>query len=381
MFVDLSSLASALQATFSPRWRSPRRVGFTVLCVSAMAAFYLLKVVMRSLDEILFPGYHKVEIRPPLIVTANPRSGTTLLHRLISLDEARFTTFRLYHVLFPSVCLFKLASLFSRQKSSAPDGPALGGPFRRLALWLKNRISVRWQGMHLVGLNTREEDEGLMFFTFASGSLYIVFPYFNEVPAPRFADSLSPRKRRVLAHYYRNCVQRFLYATGPDKTFLMKSVFFVGRMKLMHEVFPDARVVYLIRNPLQTLPSFVSMFTALFWKIHSPEIPEDSDEYRQWAKLGIDYYRYFQQNRYIFGDNNLMIFRYKDLIKSPRDAVIKICRRFGMELTQKHLTLLEQESESQRKFKSSHDYSLDRYGLSREWIERELPQIFESYGF
>ncbi len=381
MFVDLSSLASALQATFSPRWRSPRRVGFTVLCVSAMAAFYLLNVVMRSLDEILFPGYHKVEIRPPLIVTANPRSGTTLLHRLISLDEARFTTFRLYHVLFPSVCLFKLASLFSRQKSSAPDGPALGGPFRRLALWLKNRIFVRWRGMHLVGLNTREEDEGLMFFTFASGSLYIVFPYFNEVPAPRFADSLSPRKRRALAHYYRNCVQRFLYATGPDKTFLMKSVFFVGRMKLMHEVFPDARVVYLIRNPLQTLPSFVSMFTALFWKIHSPEIPEDSDEYRQWAKLGIDYYRYFQQNRYIFGDNNLMIFRYKDLIKSPRDAVIKICRRFGMELTQKHLTLLEQESESQRKFKSSHDYSLDRYGLSREWIERELPQIFESYGF
>ncbi len=381
MFVDLSSLASALQATFSPRWRSPRRVGFTVLCVSAMAAFYLLNVVMRSLDEILFPGYHKVEIRPPLIVTANPRSGTTLLHRLISLDEARFTTFRLYHVLFPSVCLFKLGSLFSRQKSSAPDGPALGGPFRRLALWLKNRIFVRWRGMHLVGLNTREEDEGLMFFTFASGSLYIVFPYFNEVPAPRFADSLSPRKRRALAHYYRNCVQRFLYATGPDKTFLMKSVFFVGRMKLMHEVFPDARVVYLIRNPLQTLPSFVSMFTALFWKIHSPEIPEDSDEYRQWAKLGIDYYRYFQQNRYIFGDNNLMIFRYKDLIKSPRDAVIKICRRFGMELTQKHLTLLEQESESQRKFKSSHDYSLDRYGLSREWIERELPQIFESYGF
>ena len=346
-----------------------------------MAAFYLLNVVMRSLDEILFPGYHKVEIRPPLIVTANPRSGTTLLHRLISLDEARFTTFRLYHVLFPSVCLFKLASLFSRQKSSAPDGPALGGPFRRLALWLKNRIFVRWRGMHLVGLNTREEDEGLMFFTFASGSLYIAFPYFNEVPAPRFADSLSPRKRRALAHYYRNCVQRFLYATGPDKTFLMKSVFFVGRMKLMHEVFPDARVVYLIRNPLQTLPSFVSMFTALFWKIHSPEIPEDSDEYRQWAKLGIDYYRYFQQNRYIFGDNNLMIFRYKDLIKSPRDAVIKICRRFGMELTQKHLTLLEQESESQRKFKSSHDYSLDRYGLSREWIERELPQIFESYGF
>ena len=381
MFVDLSSLASALQATFSPRWRSPRRVGFTVLCVSAMAAFYLLNVVMRSLDEILFPGYHKVEIRPPLIVTANPRSGTTLLHRLISLDEARFTTFRLYHVLFPSVCLFKLASLFSRQKSSAPDGPALGGPFRRLALWLKNRIFVRWRGMHLVGLNTREEDEGLMFFTFASGSLYIVFPYFNEVPAPRFADSLSPRKRRALAHYYRNCVQRFLYATGPDKTFLMKSVFFVGRMKLMHEVFPDARVVYLIRNPLQTLPSFVSMFTALFWKIHSPEIPEDSDEYRQWAKLGIDYYRYFQQNRYIFGDNNLMIFRYEDLIKSPRAAVIKICRRFGMELTQKHLTLLEQESESQRKFKSSHDYSLDRYGLSREWIERELPQIFESYGF
>jgi hypothetical protein len=122
------------------------------------------------------------------------------------------------------------------------------------------------------------------------------------------------------------------------------------------------------------------MFTST-WKVISPGIPENSPEYREWANLAIIYYQYFNEQKKIFIPGNLITLRYDDLVADPFAAVVKIYDRFNLNLTKEFENNLRSESEKSRTYKSKHQYSLVQYGLNKEFIYREIPFVFEEYGF
>jgi len=49
--------------------------------------------------------------------------------------------------------------------------------------------------------------------------------------------------------YYRSCLQRQLYANGPDKTLLSKATQSSGAVESLLEEFPDAKFITIIRHP------------------------------------------------------------------------------------------------------------------------------------
>jgi hypothetical protein len=372
-YVDLSTLYRCLKTLYSAKWRSKKRIVFGTIAFLAISAIHLINAFTRLLDEIFFPGYRSIRLTKPLLITANPRSGTTFLHRLISLDEERFASFKLRHALLSSISMTRLMDFL------APIDRSLGGPLKRLIDKAFDKGFVRWEGIHKVGFNEPEEDEALFFFLYASPAMYGVYPFFREVPSMRFADSLPERKRRALVRYYRGSVRRFLYTQGRGRTFLLKTVLLNGRVKIMHEVFPDANIVYLVRSPYDVLPSFASMFTS-FWKKHSPEITDDSDLTREWIKLGVEYYRHFHDNRHLFSDSQLVVYHYDQLAENPREVVESIYRRFDIALSSRFSDRLDGALKKQRKYRSIHDYSLERYGVERDWVYRNLSEVFETYG-
>ncbi len=371
--VDLSTLYGCLKTLYSAKWRSKKRIVFGTIAFLAVSAIHLINAFTRFLDEIFFPDYRSIRIAKPLIITANPRSGTTFLHRLISLDEERFASFKLRHALLSSISMTRLMDFL------APIDRSLGSPLKRLIDRAFDKGFVRWEGIHKVGFNEPEEDEALFFFLYASPAMYGVYPFFREVSSMRFADRLPERKRRALVRYYRSSVKRFLYTQGRGRTFLLKTVLLNGRVKIMHEVFPDANVVYLIRSPYDVLPSFASMFIS-FWRKHSPEIPDDSELTREWIKLGVDYYKHFHNNRHLFSNSQLAVYQYDQLVKNPREVVEDIYRRFDIALSSCFADRLDGALKKQREYRSTHDYSLERYGVRREWVYQNLNEIFETYG-
>ena len=55
------------------------------------------------LDGIIFPKLRSISLQQPIFMVGHARSGTTLTHRLLSEDESRFSTFKLYELFFPSL--------------------------------------------------------------------------------------------------------------------------------------------------------------------------------------------------------------------------------------------------------------------------------------
>jgi hypothetical protein len=68
----------------------------------------------RFIDDLLWPEIGRQPIEQPVFLFANARSGTTLLHRLMSLDEDRFVYFKLYQSILWSVSVQRAVDTLDR---------------------------------------------------------------------------------------------------------------------------------------------------------------------------------------------------------------------------------------------------------------------------
>jgi omega-hydroxy-beta-dihydromenaquinone-9 sulfotransferase len=351
-----------------------KRMMFTLLFVFLFTLVSSFVIICRILDEILFPNYRKIKIKEPVFIISNPRSGTTLLHRLFCLDEERYVYTVLYHTIFPSITLFRIVDFFAWI-----DG-MIGRPMRRTFDYLDGVLFKGWENIHPMGFNQSEEDEGTYIFTLITGGIFLLCPYIDEVSYVRFPDLMSEKDRQALKEFYKSSLQRFMYALGSDKVFLSKNVMSTGRLNTLMEAFPDAKVVYIVRSPYESVPSFISMFSAA-WKAHSPDIPEDSPECRAWGTLAMDYYTYFHEHIKKLPRNQWYTLKYEDLTERPKQEVIKIYEHFGMSVSPAFSERLEKAGKRAKRYESSHKYTLEQYGMKKADVLSKLEPIFDLYGF
>ncbi len=353
---------------------SIRRFLFTLLFVFIFTLVSFLVLVFRLLDEILFPGYRRLKIEKPVFIIANPRSGTTFLHRLFCLDEERYGYTLLYHTILPSITIFKIVHFFG-----AVD-KRIGSPLRKTFDYLDGVFFKGWEEIHPMGFNQSEEDEGTFIFTLITSGIFLLCPYMDEIDYVKFPDLMSEKEREKLSAYYKASIQRFMYVLGTDKIFLSKNVMSTGRLNTIIDIFPDARIIYIVRTPYKAVPSFISMFSAA-WKAHSPDIPEDSMYHRAWGELAINYYLYFHEHIQRLPQNQWYTLKYEDLIENPHDEMIKIYRHFNMNVSDEFDSRLKKASGRSKSYKSGHTYSLEQYGMTKEEVYTPLQSIFKKYNF
>lgn len=327
----------------------------------------------RWLDDSLFPGYRTRKIESPVFIVANPRSGTTFLHRLMSLDE-QFFHLKLYHTLFPSVSLIRLFHFLDEL-----DGPV--GQVLRMATRAIERLAFGgWDDIHRIGFRRAEEDEALFVLNLLTPALYLLLHEIDDVPTPGYLDTAPREVRDCIIRYYRDSITRIAEAEQTEKRLLEKSVLIGGRIETMLEVYPDARFVYLVRHPYRAIPSFVSMFRST-WHAVSPSIPDESPETRRLTELGIDYYRRLYEMASNFGRTRVRTVMFADLVGDPLDTLERIYEWLDTPMTDDFRQSVEHELANPAKHKSNHEYSLEQFGISPEFIYEELTDVFDEYGF
>lgn len=291
-----------------------KRVKIYAILFFVLPALVIWNHIGFFLDNIFFPKWKKTEVKTPMFVIGNARSGTTWFHRVLTESNPQtFTTFHTWEILFAVSISWKY--LFHYLYTL--DQTVL---FGYIYSWIqsKEKSLFGWIDVHAIGLSEAEEDEWLMlhiglcqlslFFFPTAEKLFsrlILFDYHPDMLSMlkeslqllqnqpgnashltmmhQMTQFLSLHDRHMLSRshryrlfsYYKQCIQRHLYFYShlnqqKPLIFVAKNPTFTLRIPSIHSVFPDARIVCLVRNPLESVPSMISYISQVWHAFTSP---------------------------------------------------------------------------------------------------------------
>ncbi len=340
-----------------------------LVLVPAVASFHALCFL---LDGILFPRLHAVEVRTPVFLVGHARSGTTLLHRLMSLDAERFSSFRLYELYFPSLMQKKLIRALG-----AFDRRFLGKRLsRRMKAWDERRYRAT-RDMHAMSLFKPEEDDVIFYYSCASGFWMTKLPYMGKLDF-YFIDERPERERRRLLRFYRQCVQRQLYLNGAHKVHLSKNPTFAGRVGALIESFPDARIGVTMRNPNETIPSLLKLLKVTYQR-YGTDPAEAQRSLRVLADQSFHTYLHPLDVLAKHPATKHAIVDYAELVGAPKRTVEEAYAQLGFAVTPEFAAVLDAEERRAKKHETSHSYSLEEFGLRADEIRERLAELFERF--
>jgi hypothetical protein len=330
-----------------------------------------------ELDKVFFPKYRNTQIKNPVFIVGNARSGTTLFQRLLSEDEDNFIYFKGWEVLFPALIQKKILSAFT-----AVLQMVLPNLEERYVNFEEGRIK-EVNKMRPVGLTKQEEDEFLMIISFASPAITVLFPYLDELNyMTAFDERVPAEKRQKVMRFYRECVLRQLYYHGSTRTLVSKNPSFTMKMRSLGEEFPDAKFVYMMRNPFETIPSLLDLMRVLWEKLgmdmKSKHIEKAlnvlADDLVHDYKFAMEVLAEWPEDRYA-------IVEYNELIADVKTTVEKVYDKLNLSISPAFEQKLNAELNRQKQYHSSHAYSLQEFGLSESKVYEELSDIIQRFNY
>ena len=357
----------------SPARLTRKRIIFLLMFYAIWPIGSLIHWICFFLDDIFFPGHKTQPIDKPLFIIGNLRSGSTFLHRLLSRDADTFTSLTTWDIyLTPSVTQKKITKFFSRLDKK------LGGHIHRLLHAFDRRTLGQFK-IHRISFFQPEEDENILLHIWDSFWVSFLFPFMDELPNYQHFDVALPaeRKRRIMK-FYRSMLQRHMHATGK-KYFVAKNPAFSPKIETLLEFFPDARIIYLARNPLDMLPSTIS------WINYARRVFTDPKEKYLYLDEIVDltqhWYRYPLQYLDAHPSPRHLILNYDDLIQRPEHVIRSFYEQFGYPEKPGLDEIVDAAVKETLSFRSDHVYSYEEMGFTHQQILEIYADIFDRFGF
>lgn len=306
---------------------------------------------------------------PPLFILGHWRSGTTLLQNMLAADRERFVTSTFISAMFPTTFrtsewgLTPLLSLLLPQGRPV-DGLAMGPqvPMEdEFAYCLTTGMSpyLGWSFPHRADHYER----------------YLTFDNVSPAERDRWKQAV---RRFVLKLASRARLRRQSPATG-ERHVVLKSPPHTARVRLLAELFPNARFLFVHRSPLDVFASTKQLLKEGLDGLRLQDPPRtrslDDEILDRYRRLH-DAYR---RDRGLLAGGRLVEIRYSDLIADPVQTVVPALDKLGFATSSESQRALTAFAESTRGHRPNRRPELPatlQHRIAEEW-----QPYFEEWGY
>lgn len=295
----------------------------------------------------------------PIFIVGHWRSGTTLLHELLSLDD-QFAAPTLFHASNPHT--FLIRERYAEQ--------ALRDAEAQKRVMDNVRVSFRSPGEDEFALATMTLRSPLVGWSFpkreAYYDRYLTFEEATAEERTRWQEALAAFLRKVSYRY-------------PGSTVLLKSPPHTARIGMILEVFPDARFVHIHRNPFTVFRSTQRLYetavipSSLQFQLGQEQV--DSGILRRYRAM----YDAFFAHQPLIPEGQYCQVSFEDLVANMTGQVEAIYRQLGLTGFEQALPKLQAYVEAHADYQKTIHRPLEE--AVRQRIANAWQRNFDEWGY
>ncbi|ASW87748.1 sulfotransferase family protein [Mycobacterium intracellulare] len=304
-------------------------------------------------------------VSDPIIIVGLPRTGTTKLQRVMSLDPS-VQPLMLWQALNPAPV--------PATKNDGRD------PRIDLAAEMMGALDAEspdFKAIHT--LKPEEPDEDVWLHDFAFEALGTA----TRVGSFTLAKELGKGDhQRHVYEYEKSLLQYLQWQNGTNGPWILKSPVHIGNLATMTEVFDGATIVHCHRDPRVAIASTLSGLDGLRQMLTGCPAEDLKAFGEGWLQFwAAETAKNLNQRHTLAERIRIVDVAYEDIRRDTIGVIEQVYRACGRSLTPNAARLMErwEQQNPQNKF-GSHEYSLDRYGLTDGQVETAFADYSIQFG-
>ena len=310
----------------------------------------------RLLDHLFFPGIRK-PLQNPILIVGNPRSGTTFLHRFL-IKQGFGTGSELWQMIYPSITL-QIMEVISPARHHSTEA-------------------------HKTSLSSIETDDVSLLFRFFDG--FFLYGFFLSFDEDDLFDWVDPKLRDTSKRdfaWFESMWNRNMISNKGDR-YIGKLFSLSGNLPAFQQRFPDAKILYMIRDPLNMIPSGLSLVTGVLDKRYNFWSLDEKIRSRFVERLYIALVELLNRfhddwtNERI-NKEKVLIVHFDSMMSHFESLMEEIMDFTDVEPSEELKQTIQITTENQRRYESGHRYNLEKFGLTEKRIQEDCEQIYRTF--
>lgn len=347
---------AGLQAAFG--WSPSLALG-----VAGWTGLRALAAVGQSVDGLLPASLQGEPVRSPLVLIGPPRTGTTFLHRtLVGLGAGRGTA--LWQMVYPAVSVQRVL---------------------RPALPLLERVSParhHSSAAHATGLGKMETEDASGLFRDLSG--FLAYAFLLSWAEEDLADAADPTTDPGAALSALEALWRRGGVAQPGARVVAKAPSAALLVRPALARWPGARFVYTLRDPLEAIPSALSLVQGTLDSRFDLERVDPARLARHRARLVealVTLLNRFAEDWAApgFPQESVLLIRSERLVSAPGNTLRAVLAHAGAPIDAALEAGIARIATRQRTFRSRHLYDLADFGLDPDAIRAACAPWYRAF--